>query len=120
LETDGISEWHPSFLQRALSLRGCSKRYERFCQRYHHYAKAAPKCNWNSRMLKRLVEKCRSSNRGKRISPGQQQLPFAFDIRLNQIPEKMASDCGAFRRSNGIHDGDRALNVSAKVQIDEG
>jgi hypothetical protein len=39
-------------------------------------------------MLKRLVEKCRSSNRGKRISPGQQQLPFAFDIRLNQIPEK--------------------------------
>jgi hypothetical protein len=33
------------------------------------------------------VEKCKSSNRGKRISPGQQQLPFAFDIRLNQIPD---------------------------------
>ena len=34
LEVDGISEWHPSFLQLASTLKGCSKRYERFCQRY--------------------------------------------------------------------------------------
>ena len=45
--------------------------------------------HWGSRMLKRLVEKGRSSqSKKKRVSPGQQQLPFAFDVRLNQIPEK--------------------------------
>jgi hypothetical protein len=37
-------------------------------------------------MLKRLVEKGRSKS--KRVSPGQQQLPFAFDSRLNQIPDE--------------------------------
>ena len=34
LECDGISEWHPSFLTLAPTLKGCSKRYERFCQQY--------------------------------------------------------------------------------------
>ncbi len=38
--------------------------------------------NW---MLKQLVEKGRSKS--KWVSPGQQQLPFAFDISLNQIPD---------------------------------
>jgi hypothetical protein len=84
LESDGISEWHPSFLQLAATLKGCSKRYERFCQQYRHHAKGAPKCHWGSRMLKRLVEK--GSSKKKRVSPGQHQLLFAFDIRLNQIP----------------------------------
>ena len=81
LESDGISEWHPSFLALAPTLSGCSKRYERFCQQYCHHTKGAPKCHWGSRMLKRLVETGRSKS--KRISPGQQSLPFAFDCRLN-------------------------------------
>jgi hypothetical protein len=81
LECDGISEWHPSFLQLAPTLKGCSNRYERFYQNYRHHAKGETKCHWGSRMLKRLVEKGRS--KGKRLSPGQQQLPFAFDYRLN-------------------------------------
>jgi hypothetical protein len=32
LETDGISDWHPAFLQLAPTLTGCSKRYEWFCK----------------------------------------------------------------------------------------
>jgi hypothetical protein len=40
LEADGISEWHPSFLQLASSLKGCSNRYERFCKRYRHTPRA--------------------------------------------------------------------------------
>jgi len=86
LENDGISEWHPSFLTLAPTLKGCSKRYERFCQKYRHHAKGAPKCHWGSRMLKRLVEKGRSKS--KWVSSGQQQIPFAIDMRLNQISEK--------------------------------
>jgi hypothetical protein len=62
-------------------------------------------------MLKRLVEKCKSSNRGKRISPGQQQLPFAFDFRLNQIPDEWHQVAVRFRRANGIRDGDRERSI---------
>jgi putative transposase len=59
-------------------------------------------------MLKRLVE-ARGAHRSKRkrVSPGQQQLPFAFDCRLNQIPEEWHQIAVKFRRANGIRDGDR-------------
>jgi hypothetical protein len=58
-------------------------------------------------MLKRLVDKGRSSSKSKRISPGQQQLPFAFDIRLNQIPDNWQQIAVRFRRANGIRGGDK-------------
>ena len=64
---------------------------------------------WGSRMLNRLVEKGRS--KGKRISPGQQQLPFAFDLRLNQIPDNWHQVAVRFRRANGIRDGDRERSI---------
>jgi len=108
LECDGISEWHPSFLKLASSLKGCSKRYARFCQKYHHHSKGGAKCHWGSRMLKRLVQSRRSSRSMRnRISPGQQQLPFAFDVRLNQIPEEWHQVAVRFRKANGIRDSDR-------------
>jgi hypothetical protein len=112
LESDGISEWHPSFLQLAPTLKGCFKRYERFCQKYRHHAKGAPKCHWGSRMLKRLVE-IRGSNRSKskRISSGQQQLPFAFDCQLNQIPDDWHQVAVRIRQANGIRDGGREQSI---------
>jgi hypothetical protein len=111
LENDGISEWQPSFLQLAPTLKGCSKRYERFCQKYRHHSKGAPKCHWGSRMLKRLVETSFNSSKKKRVSPGQQQLPFAFDCRLNQIPDDWHQIAVRFRRANGIRDGDRERSI---------
>ena len=60
----------PSFLTLALTLKGCSMRYERFCQQYRHHLKGAPKCHWVSRMLKRLVET--SGRKRKRVTPWQQ------------------------------------------------
>jgi len=39
--------------------------------------KGALKCHWGSKILKRLLEKGRDSrSKKKRISPGQQQLPW--------------------------------------------
>ena len=107
LECDGISEWHPGFLSLVSTMKGCSKHYERFCQKYRHHSKGAPKCHWGSRMLKRLVETSGSRSKSKRISPGQMQLPFAFDLCLNQIPEEWHQIAVRFRRANGIRDGDR-------------
>jgi hypothetical protein len=60
-------------------------------------------------MLKRLVEKGRSKS--KRISTGQRQLPFAFDIRLNQISDEWHQVAVRFRRPNGIRDGDRERSI---------
>jgi len=109
LECDGISEWHPSFLTLAPMRNGYSKRYERFCQKYRHHTKGAPKCHWGSRMLKQLVEKGR--RRSKRVSPGQTQLHFAFDLRLNQIPDEWHQIAVRCRRANGIRDGYRERSI---------
>ena len=81
----------------------------RFCQKYRHHAKGIAKCHWGSRMLKRLVGSSRT--KGKRVSPGQQQLPFAFDVLLNQIPEEWHQVAVRFRRANGIRDGDRERSI---------
>lgn len=34
LAGDGLSEWHPAFLQLALMLEGCARRYGSYCRRY--------------------------------------------------------------------------------------
>ncbi|ABM78040.1 Hypothetical protein P9303_12931 [Prochlorococcus marinus str. MIT 9303] len=34
------------------------------------------------------MSSARTRSKKKRVSPGQQRLPFAFDIRLNQIPDE--------------------------------
>ena len=79
----------------------------RFCQKYRHQAKGVDNCHWDSRMLKRLVESSRSNrSKKKRVSPGQQQLPFAFDSRLNRIPEEWHQVALRFRCANGVRDGD--------------
>ena len=63
-------------------------------------------------MLKRLVETNRSARSKKnRVSPGQQKLPFAFDIKLNQIPEEWHQEAVRFRRANGIRDGDMERSI---------
>ena len=42
-----------------------------------------------TRLLMRFVETCSISvDNKKRVSPVQMQLPSAFDLRLNQIPEE--------------------------------
>jgi putative transposase len=52
-------------------------------------------------------------SRSKRASPWQQQLPFAFafDLRLNQIPDDWHQIAVRFRRANGISDSDRERSI---------
>ena len=67
-----------------------------------------PLTSWGSRLLKRLVEaRGAQTSKKERVSPGQQKLPFAFDMRLNQIPGEWHQIAARFRRANGILDGDR-------------
>ena len=63
-------------------------------------------------MLKHLVEKGKNSqSKKKRVSPGQQQLPFAFDVRLNQIPEKWYQVAVRFRRANCNQHDDKERSI---------
>ena len=111
LQSDGISEWNPAYLKLSATLDGFAKSYKRFCKHYRHKSKGASKCPWGSRMLKRLVSSARTKSKQKRVSPGQQLLPFAFDIRLNQIPEEWHQIAVKFRKTNGIRDGDQTLRL---------
>ena len=51
-------------------------------------------------MLKRLVETSGSTK--KRISPGQIQLSFAFDLRLNQIPDDWRQVSVRYKQVNTV------------------
>ena len=103
LETDGLSQWHPAFLQLPPTLTGCSRRYEHFCRAYRTQSKRASKCHWGKRLLKTLLS-AKGSSKGcgkhQRVSPGQQHLPFALEnIRL-QLPEDWQQVASIFRRCN--------------------
>jgi hypothetical protein len=43
-----------------------------FCLANRLHSKAAPKCHWCSRMLKRVVRHLRARGKKNKISPGQQ------------------------------------------------
>ncbi|KGG27158.1 MULTISPECIES: hypothetical protein [unclassified Prochlorococcus] len=60
-------------------------------------------------MLKRLVSSAKTRSKKKRVSPGQQRLPWDWDVRLNQIPDEWYQVAVRFRKANGIRDGDSRL-----------
>ncbi len=83
LETDGISDWHPAFLQLAPTLTGCAKRYQRFCQNYRSKSKPVKIRQWGNKLIALLKSTTpRAQGRGKRISQciGQQALPLNLPI----------------------------------------
>jgi putative transposase len=118
LESDGITQWHPSFLQLAPTLTGCSKQYERFCKQYRHHPKPPPKCHWGKRLLNNLLSgrggRSNSNTRRKhhRIAPGQQHLPFAADHHHSLLPEDWQHIAQQFRHCNAARWSDDGHNQS--------
>jgi putative transposase len=69
LTNDGLTQWHPAFLQLGKTLDECAKKYRGFCQRHKPKPKPASKSNWGSKLL--AGHKI-SRNKGKhKSSPGQ-------------------------------------------------
>jgi putative transposase len=54
LTEDGLTQWHPAFLELSNSLDKCAKRYKCFCKRYKPLKKKQEKCSWGSRFLTSL------------------------------------------------------------------
>jgi putative transposase len=51
LTNDGLTQWHPAFLQLGSSLSDCARKYRGFCKRYNPKSKPARKCHWGNKLL---------------------------------------------------------------------
>jgi putative transposase len=101
LEGDGLSEWHPAFLQLAPTLEGCARRHAQYCRRYRPRAKPARKPRWGSRLLQRDGASGEKGFGRKGVSPGQQVLPWGYRGPDLPLPEAWHQLGVRFRRANG-------------------
>ena len=102
LETDGITQWHPAFLQLAPTLTGCSKRYEHFCRKYRCKSKPIKTRQWGSKLialLKGTTARAQGNSKRHRHCIGQQSLPLNLPM-LQQLPDEWQHIAQTFRQCN--------------------
>ncbi|MEM9926621.1 MAG: transposase [Cyanobacteria bacterium P01_D01_bin.50] len=51
LTNDGLTQWHPAFMQLGRNLDECANKYRGFCNRYKPKSKPARKCHWGNKLL---------------------------------------------------------------------
>jgi putative transposase len=49
LSNDGITQWHPAFLQLGRNLEECASKYRGFCKKYRPQSKPEKRNHWGSR-----------------------------------------------------------------------
>ncbi|WP_096599470.1 transposase [Calothrix sp. NIES-2100] len=72
LGNDGITQWHPAFLQLGRTLDECAAKYRGFCKKYRPKPKPEKKNHWGSRLLAGMQIK----GKPKKSFPGQMTLPW--------------------------------------------
>jgi len=65
LTDDGLTQWHPAFLELADNLDGCAEKYKNFCSRYKPRAKSDRRSHWGCNFLLKIL-KLKPSARIKR------------------------------------------------------
>ena len=111
LAGDGLSEWHPAFLQLAPTLEGCARRYGNYCRRYRPRAKPAKRSHWGNKLLRRDGGTGPRAVGRMRVAPGQQVLPWHGGAAELPLPLKWQQLAERFRRANGPgQDGPKASN----------
>lgn len=101
LAGDGLSEWHPAFLQLAPTLEGCARRYAHYCRHYWPRAKPARKSGWGSRLLQRDGGSGGKGGSRKGMAAGQLLLPWGGGGPDLPLPEEWQRLAETFRRANG-------------------
>jgi len=56
LTDDGLTQWHPAFLELADSLDGCAEKYKGFCSRYKPRAKSDRRSHWGCNFLPKILK----------------------------------------------------------------
>ncbi|WP_254955946.1 MULTISPECIES: hypothetical protein [unclassified Cyanobium] len=101
LAGDGLSEWHPAFLQLAPTLEGCARRYAHYCRHYRPRAKPARKSGWGSRLLQRDGGRGGKGGSRKGMAAGQLLLPWGGGGVDLPLPEEWQRLAELFQRANG-------------------
>ncbi len=107
LKTDGLSDWHPAFLQLAPTLTGCSKRYINFRKKYCSKSKPSKTKQWGGKLLavlKSTATTAQGSSRRHRHCIGQQALPL--NLPLQQLPEQWQQIAHQLRTCNAPRSND--------------
>ena len=73
LGDDGITTWHPAFLELGETLQECGRKYRGFCQNYQPREKQAKPFYWGNQLLPKLMGKTKSKSGKKKKSKAQQQ-----------------------------------------------
>lgn len=90
LSNDGLTEWHPAFLQLGKTLDECAARYRGFCRKYKPKPKPEKRNHWGSKLLAGM--KLKGKPNKKKTSPGQMNLPWntweATDPEIQKVADK--------------------------------
>lgn len=95
LTNDGLTQWHPAFLQLGNNLEDCAHKYRGFCKRYNPKSKPARKCNWGNKLLagldlkggKGAREQVKSSSSS---SPAEPSPPLPSRCQVSETPQVRA------------------------------
>ena len=70
LTDDGLTQWHPAFLELADNLDGCAEKYKSFCSRYKPRAKSDRRSHWGCNLLPKILKlKPQQESRGQMLLP---------------------------------------------------
>jgi putative transposase len=86
LTDDGLTQWHPAFLELGDTLEECSQKYQEFCQHYTPPAKPEKQNPWGNRFLDGIT-RGKDKTQPKKISPGQIILPRWDKYQVLKHPE---------------------------------
>ena len=86
LTDDGITQWHPAFLELGQTLDECATKYRGFCKRYRPPKKQQQSSRWGSKFLGNIPK----NGKGERLSPGQMPLP-GWQYQVSKINNEQVS-----------------------------
>ena len=88
LTNDGLTQWHPAFLELANTLEECAQKYKGFCRKYKPKQKKGKKCHWGSKFLGGIVLSFdgRNSRSTKKNSTKKKESTL-FDFPPTVMPE---------------------------------
>jgi len=99
LTNDGITEWHPSFLQLGKTLEECAKTYRGFCYRHKTSSKRQSSRHWGRHRLGNLIGSSTTTRR-RRSSPGQISIQHLEPWCQVSEPPGMKAIADAFIKAN--------------------
>jgi len=88
LTDDGLTQWHPAFLQLGRSLQECATRYRGFCEQYRPKPKPERNFHWGRRLLQGLAvaRGQPQKHRGQMTLPwGEWERPSTMDAVARQF-----------------------------------